>query len=63
MASAGSFRPDADGHAVIAVPGTATLTAVEEHVDYAGLPPVQREMLEDLCAAPRRTARWGRREW
>ena len=47
---AGSFRPDADGHAVIAVPGTATLTAVEEHVDYAGLPPVQREMLEDLRA-------------
>jgi hypothetical protein len=36
--------------AVIAVPGAAALEAVERHVDYAGLPAVQREMLQDLRA-------------
>jgi hypothetical protein len=33
---------------VISVPGAAALAAIERHVEYAGLPPVQREMLEDL---------------
>lgn len=32
------------------VPGVAALAAIERNVDYAGLPAVQREMLEDLRA-------------
>jgi hypothetical protein len=32
------------------IPGVAVLGAVERHVDYAGLPAAQREMLQDLRA-------------
>src|SRR5437763_1486259 len=39
-----------DALEVIAVPGTAALEMVERHVDYAGLPATQREMLQDLRA-------------
>jgi hypothetical protein len=34
----------------IAVPGAVALEAVERHVDYAGLPAAQRELLEELRA-------------
>ena len=44
----GSSGEGEAGLHVISVPGAAALAAIERHVDYAGLPPVQREMLEDL---------------
>src|SRR6185312_12784848 len=37
-----------EGREVIRIPGASALAAVEAHVDYAGLPAVQREMLEAL---------------
>ena len=45
-----SFDQGAVGPRVIAVPGAAKLEAVERNIDYAALPAVQREMLEDLRA-------------
>ena len=44
----GAFDPGAAGFQVIAVPGAAALAAIERNVDYARLPVVQREMLQDV---------------
>jgi hypothetical protein len=45
-----SFDPGAAGPRVISLPGAVALEAVERHVDYAGLPAAQRELLQDLRA-------------
>jgi hypothetical protein len=45
-----SFAPGATGPEVIAVPGHTALEAVERHIDVAGLPAAQREMLAELRA-------------